>query len=49
MVNELWRYQWNAATIGKMDVALRVNPGRPTTLLMLRDDVAPLKMPPQSG
>lgn len=38
MVTELWRYQWNAATLDKMEVAGRVNTGRPTVLMVVRDD-----------
>lgn len=45
MLREIWRYQWNAATIDKMDVAERVNCERPTLLLVLRDDAADRKLP----
>lgn len=44
-MREVWRYQWNAATIDKMDVADRVNGRRPTAMVILRDDAAPRELP----
>ena len=38
MLNEMWRYQWNAATIDKMEVGIRLNCGRPTQLVFWYDD-----------
>jgi hypothetical protein len=37
MVSELWRYQWNAATLQKMDAAELINACRPSVLIMLGD------------
>jgi len=45
MLREVWRYQWNAATLDKMDVADRVNCRRPTLLLILRDDATERTLP----
>ncbi len=45
VVAELWRYQWNAATIEKMDIATRVNTALPTLLMMVRDDLGRRELP----
>lgn len=45
VVRELWRYQWNAATIEKMGVADRINCALPTAVLLLRDDRRPRELP----
>jgi len=42
---ELWRYQWNAATIEKMDLTDRINLALPTAILLLRDDGRPRELP----
>ncbi len=45
IVRELWRYQWNAATIEKMELADRLNCALPTVMLLLRDDRLPRELP----
>jgi len=45
IVRELWRYQWNAATIEKMDLVDRVNCVQPTAMLLVRDGQDPRELP----
>lgn len=44
-VTELWRYQWNAATLDKMEVAGRVNADRPVVFMVVRDDAGDAGLP----
>jgi hypothetical protein len=44
-VRALWRYQWNAATLEKMELADRINCAAETAWLLLRDDAAPRELP----
>jgi nucleoside diphosphate kinase len=45
IVRELWRYQWNLATIDKIDLADRVNGALPTAVVVLRDETEPADLP----
>jgi Nucleoside diphosphate kinase len=45
IIRELWRFQWNAATIEKMALADQLNCALPTAMLLLRDDRLPRKLP----
>jgi hypothetical protein len=44
-VRALWRYQWNAATLEKMELADSINCATETAWLLLRDDAAPRELP----
>jgi hypothetical protein len=42
---EIWRYQWNAATVEKLELADRRNCALSTAIIVLRDDHEPRELP----
>ncbi|MCP3102417.1 hypothetical protein LZ198_26445 [Myxococcus sp. K15C18031901] len=45
ITREVWRYQWNASTLDKIDVSTLAFCALPTVLVVLRDDTSPLELP----
>ncbi|MCE9667081.1 hypothetical protein LY474_04565 [Myxococcus stipitatus] len=45
ITREVWRFQWNASTLDKIDVSTLAFCALPTVMVVLRDDSSPLELP----
>ncbi len=45
ITREVWRFQWNASTLDKIDVSTLAFCALPTVMVVLRDDSKPLELP----